>query len=844
MCAFRLALPLQLSPFPYGINPLQTATMLREIEKGRNVTKDNFIYASHPPKKRSQLELSGYFTMVHHSQYVLAPVADRPETHLHYEAIGVGAMPITSLDPHLYRHLEGNVIFGEHTFNMTELEERLPKNPVVNRRLAFEEYWMEYIEREVGRPMRWWDPSSDERSSLEEIAERVNDRLSPVRVKERREKVAVVDGGTTRLLVPETATDAQKTMALISNGNLHPEASATDLQAKGAHYPSYFTQEVPLEKMIARNNLLRVFTGCSIATWSYSGLRGEILSGRELSRYNDCELDKGMPALTMHQIEPDTASHVQPYDSIYVPIVSLQRFVRDILPYIDNDFVLMTGQKALVPAIPRDLYNSIIEHPRVLHWFLQNLSMYAYDAHHPKVSWIKALEFSLRLPQLKRSYLLQISPFPYGIYRHVPDYVAEMQRNVTKENFLFVSYISKKNNYEVRKHIPRTKIKMEPHEYFQSMHNSTYVLSPDGDRPECHRHYEAIGLGTMPITGLDPFLHRHLMGNAIFGEERWKLDEMEKKLPRNPRVNRRLIFEEYWMEYIEREIGRPMRWWDPSRNVRCSLAEITETVKNSSLVGTNTLGALSQATDAPITQTNSAGAVLPSNTSVIEELAVTAINSSEALLQSNATVPQPPEAAAVTTKLLRGVVPNETKHDPNYFSEQVTIDRMVKRMNILTPYTGCSIASFQYNIFQNPHPELNDCFCHRGKEFGRSRGLRVDNAERLVKDGDVIYVQFNKLQHFVDKTLPHIQHKFVLISGQEQKVEPFSEEAFDAIVENPKVMHWFMMNMDVYSYEPHHTKVRTKSETSRRTTYCTLTRKPVSRVSRSVHGPTAPILKR
>jgi hypothetical protein len=358
--------------------------MLGEIEKGLSVTKDNFIYASHPPKKKNQLELAGYFTMVHRSQYVLSPAADRPETHLHYEAIGVGAMPITSLDPHLYRHLEGNVIFGEHNFDMTGLEERLPKNPVVNRRLAFEEYWMEYIEREVSRPMRWWDPSSDERSSLEEIVERVKDPLSPVRVKERREKVAVV-----------TATDAQKTMALISNGNLHPEANATELRATGAHYPSYFTQEVPLEKMIARMNLLRVYTGCSIATWSYSGLRGAILDGRLRSRYNDCELDKGMDALMMHQIEPDTASQVQPYDSIYVPIISLERFVRDVLPYIENDFVLMTGQKALVPAIRRDLYDTIIEHPRVLHWFLQNLSMYAYDVHHPKVSLRRALVFSL-----------------------------------------------------------------------------------------------------------------------------------------------------------------------------------------------------------------------------------------------------------------------------------------------------------------------------------------------------------------------------------------------------------------------------------------------------------------
>ena len=48
---------------------------------------------------------------------------------------------------YLYRHLQGNVVFNETRWNLTELEEGLPRNPVVNRRLIFEEYWMDCIER-------------------------------------------------------------------------------------------------------------------------------------------------------------------------------------------------------------------------------------------------------------------------------------------------------------------------------------------------------------------------------------------------------------------------------------------------------------------------------------------------------------------------------------------------------------------------------------------------------------------------------------------------------------------------------------------------------------------------
>lgn len=175
-------------------------------------------------------------------------------------------------------------------------------------------------------------------------------------------------------------------MTLLANGNLHSVANATALQATGAHYPSYFSEEVPLSKLIARKNLLSVYTGCSIATWSYSGLKDLIRNGDLQKRFEDCHLHKGEIALQMHQITPETGSQVQPYDSIYVPIVSLDQFVTNILPHIQNDFVLMTRQKQFVPIIPRELYDTIIEHPRIIHWFLQNLSIYAYDAHHPKVN--------------------------------------------------------------------------------------------------------------------------------------------------------------------------------------------------------------------------------------------------------------------------------------------------------------------------------------------------------------------------------------------------------------------------------------------------------------------------
>jgi hypothetical protein len=319
------------------------------------------------------------------------------------------------------------------------------------------------------------------------------------------------------------------------------------------HYSEYFLKEVPLSNLMERGNVLTVHTGCSIATWSYQGMR------HIYRPLNDCRQHaQNSEAFRAHVVTPQSAHLVQNYDSIYVPIVKLEHFVNETLPYIQNKFVLLSGQNSLPPnPIPRRVYDVIIEHSLILKWFLQNLPVYAYNPHDPK-----------------------LVPFPYGVHPMQPvALLAEMKKRVTKHNFMYLGWFKKSNNMDARRDVPNGE-KVAADEYLRRMHQSSYVLSPNGDRPECHRHYEAIALGTVPITSLDPHLYRHLKANVVFDEHQWNLTELEARLPRRPEVNQRLIFEEYWMEYVEREVGRPMRWWDPSRDVRCLLEEIRDVVRN------------------------------------------------------------------------------------------------------------------------------------------------------------------------------------------------------------------------------------------------------------------------
>jgi hypothetical protein len=126
--------------------------------------------------------------------------------------------------------------------------------------------------------------------------------------------------------------------------------------------------------------------------------------------------------------------------------------------------------------------------------------------------------------------------------------------------------------------------------YLEEIQSSRYILSPNGDRPECYRHYEAIGMGTIPVTQLDSIHYRHLQNAVIYSNTEWKnttaLEEqllLEGRRRSRPSIttthngddHRVMVLEEYWMEYVERVVGRPLRWWDRKRG-RASLLEDLE----------------------------------------------------------------------------------------------------------------------------------------------------------------------------------------------------------------------------------------------------------------------------
>jgi hypothetical protein len=237
-------------------------------------------------------------------------------------------------------------------------------------------------------------------------------------------------------------------------------------------------------------------------------------------------------------------------DTIYIPLAKLHGFVRTALHNITVPVVILSGQwvRLLQMPVPDVAITTLLENPMVIAWFCQNLDLHASNyTYHTKVHpW----PYGLEDPPFRHEYAKR------QIYRHVLD------RAVRKSSVLHLTYFSLKTNPYGRESIPNGIINTNLTEFYDNMAKAHFIFSPNGDRPECYRHYEAIGLGTMPITQLDPHIHRHLTGSVIFNNSNWSVDYWNSTVAVETHfhVNRELAFEYYWIQYTERQVGMPLNW--------------------------------------------------------------------------------------------------------------------------------------------------------------------------------------------------------------------------------------------------------------------------------------------
>jgi hypothetical protein len=196
--------------------------------------------------------------------------------------------------------------------------------------------------------------------------------------------------------------------------------------------------------------------------------------------------------------------------SIYICSDLLSFFVNSILPKIEKKFVLVSGDSDLcVPleALTKQQTHILLNSQFLIKWFIQNTRFNTHEKivqlpigldyhtiyNNPRHFWKLKSEGSL--PKKQEMILLEIRKKMKPLYQRIPkiyvNFTLSNDRFGDREKSLKLipnDLLIKKNN-----RLPRTY-------NWKNITNYAFVLSPFGVGMDCHRTWEALCLGSVPIV--------------------------------------------------------------------------------------------------------------------------------------------------------------------------------------------------------------------------------------------------------------------------------------------------------------------------------------------------------
>ena len=176
-------------------------------------------------------------------------------------------------------------------------------------------------------------------------------------------------------------------------------------------------------------------------------------------------------------------SHIKDFDIVHCQINYLEKFCVEWLDKINCKIVLTTGQWHLPQIHKSALSEKILNHKNVVLWVSQNP---IYDN--------------------SDRYLA----FPYGIcHTNIKIYsevlISKSETDIPTISKKKLSYLPINNcTNDCRKKLP-VQPSISAVEYYKAITEANFILSPIGDRDDCYRHYEAIGLGCVPVSNVSSF---------------------------------------------------------------------------------------------------------------------------------------------------------------------------------------------------------------------------------------------------------------------------------------------------------------------------------------------------
>lgn len=238
-----------------------------------------------------------------------------------------------------------------------------------------------------------------------------------------------------------------------------------------------------------------------------------------------CNRHAAIPISDFDGLSPSTYTDINEDNLVlHVCPQALSNFVMKILPTLTRPFVLLTNNSDW--TIPDDVSKEaeiLLTHPLLTHWFAQNCVL-----DDPKLTRIPiGLDYHTLAPKQKPIFLWsKPETHPWGV--KVPPIEQEHSLLLKKQfslpfqlrdlkayanfQFLMTTRYGKADRVECLNTVPKELVFYEPKKCIRdtcwsNMVKYAFVLSPQGNGMDCHRTWEALCLGCIPIiktSGLDP----------------------------------------------------------------------------------------------------------------------------------------------------------------------------------------------------------------------------------------------------------------------------------------------------------------------------------------------------
>lgn len=252
----------------------------------------------------------------------------------------------------------------------------------------------------------------------------------------------------------------------------------------------------------------------------------QIVSSRGIMK--SCDIYSSRPMSSIREVIGYDFSLLRDGQTVYICSSALPHFISTIFPNIKKQFILVTGD--CDESCPNELFRSqeefirFIESDKIIHWYSQNcIGMHSKLTQIPigmdyHTMSVRDHEWGPKTDPLEQERLLltiKLSAKPLA-QRIVKAYA----------NFHFL--MNTKYAYDRKdaiNKIPQSSVFYEPTKVkrlntWKTQSEYAFVISPHGNGLDCHRTWEAIALGTIPILKTSP-LNKMFEGLPVWIVHDW-----------------------------------------------------------------------------------------------------------------------------------------------------------------------------------------------------------------------------------------------------------------------------------------------------------------------------------